>query len=238
MTKPFSITLCFLLPLCIQCSSSFGCNSHATIFRQLEREGFHVDANLLIELVIDLETSSKWENCSLLLIEKISNYFYVNPDQLLELSRSELLYACTKDKVNIESPQYLSEEHTLYIYSQFQKSQNLIFTHLRFPLHLRYQKPKVNGGYSLAELASPILLIQCPKIECINLSKHKAPCHMCGKDLCSWSEFPYKTNNINFTMPVPVGDLNHLWFIYPLTYSLTFGSCFYVVLAIIVSSSK
>lgn len=213
--------------------SDIGCNTHATILRQFEREGFHIDIHSLIELVVDVETAPIWGNCTLILRENIPDSFYVDPDQLLELSRSGILRACTPDKVNIESPQHLSKGHILYVYGGFQRSQNLIYSHLKFPLHLRYQEPKIGGGYSSAVLKSPHLFIKCKdSINCKNLVKSKAPCYFCGKSNCSWTRFPYKTNAHNFTLSVPVGDLNHLPFVTIVTYLLTYGGGFYVLSAL------
>lgn len=210
--------------------TDIGCNTHATILRQLEREGFHIDIHSLVELVVDIEKASQWENCSLVLRESIPDSFYVDPDQLFELKRTGILQACTTDTVNIETPQHLSKSHTVYVYGRFQRSQNLIYSHLKFPLHLRYQEPKIGGGYSTAVLKSPHLMIRCKdSIGCKNIVKSKAPCFFCNHSNCSWMRFPYKTNSHNFTVSVPVGDLNHLPFVTVVTYLLTYGGGFYVL---------
>lgn len=237
MIQFFSLLSTFVM-LTWAYKSDIGCRTHATILRQLEREGFHIDIHSLIELVVDVETASKWENCSLVLRENISSSFYVNPDQLSELNRSGVSEACTLDEVNIEAPQHLSKGHTVYVYGQLQRSQNLVFAHLNFPLHLRYHQPKANGGYSLAELNSPVLLINCPNVDCKNLVKSKAPCLLCGNQICTWTRLPFKTNDHNRTLPVPVGNLNHLWLVRPMTYILTFGGCLYVAFALLIASKE
>lgn len=232
MRKCFAY-LVFLMLILYPVSTDIGCNTHATILRQLEREGFHIDIHSLIELVVDIEKASLWENCTLVLRESIPDSFYVDPDQLLELKRSGIVQACTLDSVNIETPQHLSKGHVVYVYGRFQRSQNLIYSHLKFPLHLRYQEPKVGGGYSPAILKSPYLLIRCKdSIGCKNIVKSKAPCFLCSHNNCSWMRFPYKTNAHNFTLPVPVGNLNHLPFVAVITYILTYGGGFYILSAL------
>lgn len=223
-----------IISIAYSCISDIGCNTHATLLRQVEREGFHLDIHSLVELVVDVETAPVWENCSLVLREKIPDSFYVNPDQLLDLSRSGQLYACTPDIVDVETPQHLSNGHTAYLYGSFERSENLIYSHLKLPLHLRYQKPRHGGGYSTAAMKSPTLLIRCKSdVVCDDLPKSKASCFLCSKKMCDWMRIPYKTNVQNFTVSVPVGNLSHLPFVTFITYLLTFGGCFYVLLAVV-----
>lgn len=232
----FIIYLFLLLNFSLSICTDIGCKTKATMFREIEREGFHITVHSLIELVVDVESAWKWEKCSILLRENISNSFYANPDQLMELNRSRIIQACTPDKINIETPRHLSTGHLVYIYGEMKRSQNLIFVNLNFPLHLRYHEPKVNGGYSMAELKPPVLLLNCPNVDCKNLFKSKAPCSLCGNEMCSWMRIPFNTNKQNITLPVPVGNLNHLWIIKFLTYFLTFSGSIYIILSVILTN--
>lgn len=235
--KDFLIKIYFLTSLCRYCSSDFSCNTHATVFRHIWRDGFHVDISYTIELLVEVEDAARWENCTFALREYISDSFYVNPDQLSNLHRSGLLNACTLDKIDTEAPQHLSKRLTVYVYGHFQKSQNLIHSTLKMPLHLRYHLPRHGGGYSVAEIKAPTLLVQCEDIvECRHLMKTKAPCFYCSQEICNWMRIPYQINIQNFTMPVPVGDLNHLNIVTVITYLLTFGGCIYVVLSLLDNS--
>lgn len=51
------------------------------------------------------------------------------------------LLACASEQIDVEKPEYLSEEINVYIYAAINSS-----IMLNLPIHLRYHSAKVDGG--------------------------------------------------------------------------------------------
>lgn len=206
------------------------CQFHVTVFRQLHREGFHLELLSSVEIVVGSENCPAWDTCTLALVESISSSFFVKPS---ELSRAPVS-GCSLNVFNVEDPQNKSHPGVVYLYTPLQVSLNLVHSQVVFPLHLRYHAPQLGGGYALATLLRPKLLLQCEQLfEVRSSSLVQAPCPVCSESNCNWIELPYKTNAENFTVPVPVGDGEHLTLVTVVTYLLAFGGCLYLSLAVL-----
>lgn len=73
----------------------------------------------------------------------------------------------TDDLIDIEKPEHLSKQHTIYVYSMFiaEESSTLdgvLSSHVTIPVHLRYHKPNTDGTLvRVAYLGPPTPYIHC-----------------------------------------------------------------------------
>ncbi|XP_034241345.1 uncharacterized protein LOC117645346 [Thrips palmi] len=215
------------------------CGLHATIVRQVEREGFHRDLGSLVELVA--QNPLEWQNCTVALQETIPSGLYVNQDQLLDLERQGILTACPETFVDVEAAQWQSESFNVLVYSSLQTALNLLYAHIRMPIHLRYHAPTETGGYAGVYIPPPKLFIRCSnEITCGNKDSYfSAPCDGCTGSSCSWLPLQFNTNTPQqgLRVMVPVGNKSLLPVVNAVTFLVTGGGCLYI-LSILVSTWK
>jgi len=206
------------------------CQFHATVLRQLQRNGLHLELHSSIELVIGSASCPAWENCTLLVAEYLSSSFYIKKNELSKYP----IFGCTVDEFNIESPQQKSQDGVVYLYSPLNVNLNLVHANIKLPFHLRYHSPRSGGGHIITTLHRPRLLLQCnEQLDSSQNRKVSAPCPVCSDHNCSWTDVPYKTNAESLSVPVPVGDTNHIALISWVTYVLAFGGSAFLAIAII-----
>lgn len=242
---PWGFAILCLLPVLhnvVGSRSSFeeqssSCGLHATIVRQVEREGFHRELGSLIELVA--QNPLEWQNCTIALQETIPSGLYVNQDQLMDLERQGTLTACPETFVDVEASQWHSEAFTVLVYSALQTAHNLLYAHLRMPIHLRYHAPTESGGYAAVFVPPPKLMIRCSnEITCGRKDSYfSAPCDGCSGPQCSWLQLPFSTNTPKdgLRVMVPVGNKSLLSIVNAVTFLVTGGGCLYI-LSILVST--
>ncbi|KAE8738335.1 hypothetical protein FOCC_FOCC016188 [Frankliniella occidentalis] len=215
------------------------CGLHATIVRQVEREGFHRDLGSLVELVA--QNPLEWQNCTIALQETIPSGLYVNQDQLMDLERQGTLTACPETFVDVEAAQWQSESFGVLVYSSLETAHNLLYAHIRMPIHLRYHAPTDNGGYAGVYIPPPKLLIRCSnEITCGNKENYfTGSCDGCTGSHCSWLQIPFGTNTPKegLRVMVPVGNKSLLPIVNAFTFLVTGGGCLYI-LSILVSTWK
>lgn len=182
------------------------------------------DLGSLVELVA--HNQLEWQNCTVSLQETIPSGLYVNQDQLMDLERQGIvswylffaaecsswppwanvicliyfqLTACPETFVDVEASQWQSESFTVFVYSSLRTAHNLLYAHIRMPIHLRYHAPTDTGGYAGVYIPPPKLFIRCSnEITCGHRDNYiSAPCNGCTGALCSWLELPFGTVSLN-----------------------------------------
>lgn len=220
---------CVLLLSAVVFSANGICQFHTTVFRQLRKDGFHLELSSSVEIVTGSDECPTWEDCTIALAEPVGSSFFIKPN---EISRGSVA-GCSLQRFNVEDPQNKSTQGIVYLYSPLQVSLNLAHAELFLPLHLRYHSPTPGGGYVLTLLKQPEVLLQCRTALKTKQAKIvRRPCPICSETDCDWIQLPYKTNTANFTVPVPVGDTNYLTLVAFVTYLLAIGGCCYISLTI------
>ncbi|KAF2892880.1 hypothetical protein ILUMI_13297 [Ignelater luminosus] len=194
-------------------------NLKFSISQNVENEGFHREINWLIEsLDLDNEDWSNLNNslCKVSLQLHLPSGIFVSPDQISELIRQGQISAYIDGHVNVETPAHESEGHTVYVYIA---SNNLEKVVVQLPIHLRYQRAVISGGFGKVNLPRPSLLVYCPQVGpqiCGEFPKLHAPCDVSGNH-CVWQNVTYQALFDEVQLFVPIGDLDD----YPLVSIVT-----------------
>ncbi|KAK5641843.1 hypothetical protein RI129_010390 [Pyrocoelia pectoralis] len=183
-------------------------NLQVSISQKVENEGFHREINWLIE---SLELSDEqWthSNCEIGLHLDVPPEMFVNPDEISELNRTGQISAYIDGYVNVESPAYESNEHKLYIFLRDRDIRKIL---VRLPVHLRYQRAVIAGGFGKINLSKPSLVARCPiagRSLCGENEKMTAPCDSTGVFKCDWENVTYQALFDEVQLFVPIGDLD------------------------------
>lgn len=200
----------------------------ALITQTIENEGFHRDIKYLIEFSSNNVNILFSAHCKVALRQDIPLGLFVNPDQIADLVRVKKLLAYIDGNVNVETPMHHSEQHSTYIYSINDTFSRIS---LELPIHLRYQRAQITGGFGKVELPKPSLLVHCPEgaILCGSSQKVEAPCDYTGAKSCMWSNVSYKAITNDIEMMVPVGDLDHYPIVSIVTFLVACAGCIYIL---------
>lgn len=183
-------------------------NLQVSISQKVENEGFHREINWLIES-LDLN-HEEWShsNCQIALRLNIPSEMFVNPDEIGELNRTGQISAYIEGYVNVETPAHESNEHRLYV---FLRGHDIRKISVRVPIHLRYQRAVIAGGFGKINLSRPSLVARCPIAGhrlCGKKQNVVAPCDSAGIYKCDWENVTYQALFDDVQLFVPIGDLD------------------------------
>ncbi|XP_019869419.1 phosphatidylinositol-glycan biosynthesis class X protein [Aethina tumida] len=179
------------------------------ITQKISNEGFHREINWLIE--ISEPPVEEWvkSSCNVALRLDVPNGMYVNPDEAFNLNETEYFSIRVIGKVDVEVPSHEGKEHKVMIYLN---NSFINRVQINLPIHLRYQRSQITGGYGKVYLQKPSLLVWCPdslnKI-CQKGLKVDAPCYHFGSKRCVWKNITYDALFEDADLFVPIGDLDH-----------------------------
>ncbi|KAK4873789.1 hypothetical protein RN001_013149 [Aquatica leii] len=183
-------------------------NLQLSVSQKVENEGFHRNINWLIESTNFDNENWRTSNCEIALQLDVPPEMFVNPDEILNLNRTGQISAYIDGSINVEAPAHESTEHKVYIYL---KSNSIGKVSVELPVHLRYQRAVIGGGFGKINLSKPSLLVLCPiagRELCGDYSKVTAPCDSTGQHLCVWQNVTYQALFDDVQLFVPVGDLD------------------------------
>lgn len=226
LTK-LNILLLSLLGLVSGTNNSNCTTVEVSITQRIDGEGFHRSIDWLIEATTPSTIDWLASKCQLVLRVEVPLGMFVNPDQLIEIKSLKWLL---DGVVDVEAPAHESQSHLVYIYldsSQFERAT------VALPVHMRYQRAQITGGYGKVPFSKPSLLIWCPKgLEsiCGRGLKVEAPCnHLSLDNICIWRNFTYEAHFDDVDLFVPVGDLDHYPLVSIVTLLLGCAGCIYVL---------
>lgn len=198
------------------------------ITQNVENEGFHRDIKYLIEFSNENTNILLSSGCKVALKQDVPRGLFVNPDQIADLIRIRKISAHIDGKINVESPMHLSEPHAIIIYSTNDTFSRI---QLQLPIHLRYQRAQISGGFGKVELPKPSLLVHCPEgsILCGRSQKFQAPCSHAEVNTCMWSNISFKAITNDIETLVPVGDLDHYPIVSIVTFLVACAGCIYIL---------
>ncbi|KAF5270266.1 hypothetical protein FQA39_LY18882 [Lamprigera yunnana] len=176
--------------------------------QKVENEGFHRDINWLIESLTVGNEEWKNSNCKVSLLLDVPPEMYVNPDELFDLNRTGQISAYVEGDVNVETPAHESKEHKVYV---FLKDYNIEKASVQLPVHLRYQRAAIAGGFGKVNLIKPTILVLCPiagRELCGEHQKIVAPCDDASQHMCVWNNITYQALFDDVQLFVPIGDLD------------------------------
>ncbi|MEE6500805.1 hypothetical protein FKM82_003936 [Ascaphus truei] len=140
---------------------------------------------------------------------------------VLELRETNMRVACflchvlqvlLLESVDVEAPEYLSQEHAALVYAKPDPACTHCFIST-VPVHARYHRPSAEIRETSFTLRNPQLLIHCskdfPPSGCPQLSVVEAPCASEAGTACQWLDVPYIPVPKTLTAQVPVGITQH-----------------------------
>ncbi|XP_072388081.1 phosphatidylinositol-glycan biosynthesis class X protein [Diabrotica undecimpunctata] len=231
MSKIWVFTFLFilLLPNKVKCNRPECIKLKTAITQNIENNGFHRDIWWLVETSEPSTESWLKTECNLALRLDVSRDMFVNPDEIAELNRTGELQASIDGKVNVEIPAHEADEHILYVFLNSSLIKKLMLT---IPIHLRYQRSQITGGFGKVNLRKPSLLMWCPnnfKSVCNDGLKVEAPCDEKSQASCVWKNISYLAHFEDAELFVPVGDLDHYPLVSILTLLLGCAGCIYIL---------
>lgn len=200
-----------------------------SITQKIEQEGFHRDIWWLLETADVSKETWIQSKCNLALKLEISNSMFVNPDELAELNRMGELRGYIEGKIDVEAPAHEATHHTVYMFLNNSEIDRMTIT---LPIHLRYQRGQITGGYGKAPLRKPSLLVWCPdslNIICGKGLKVEAPCDEKANSVCIWKNLTYYAHFDDLELFVPVGDLDDYPLVSIVTLLLGCAGCIYIL---------
>ncbi|CAH1957540.1 unnamed protein product [Acanthoscelides obtectus] len=204
-------------------------NLDISIIQKVEHEGFRREIKWLIETASP--TNEVWQesNCKLCLKLDVSNGMFVNPDEIAELNRTQKLQIFLDGNVDIEAPAHEASEHSVYF---FLNGLDIARLSVKLPVHLRYQRGQITGGYGKVPLRKPSLLVWCPKhlvTVCGRGLKVEAPCDVAYSQVCVWKNHTYQALFDDVELFVPVGDLDDYPLVSIVSLLLGCAGCVYIL---------
>ncbi|KAJ8923286.1 hypothetical protein NQ315_001843 [Exocentrus adspersus] len=200
-----------------------------SITQKVEHEGFHREIRWLIETTSPPSDIWVASACKLSLQLKVSPGIYVYPDEVAELNRTRKLLLHIDGHVDVEAPAHEATEHTVYIYLN---NSNIGRISIVLPMHLRYQRGQITGGYGKVPLRKPSLLSWCPDSLdriCGKGVKVEAPCDETATRVCVWKNLTYQAHFDEVELFVPVGDLDDYPLVSIVTLLLGCAGCIYIL---------
>ncbi|MEE6500800.1 hypothetical protein FKM82_003936 [Ascaphus truei] len=177
--------------------------------REILNTGFHR------ELVTRLDVQGFAEqvnSCSIVFKENVPSGLFLDPYQLSSLRKHNLTEVLLLESVDVEAPEYLSQEHAALVYAKPDPACTHCFIST-VPVHARYHRPSAEIRETSFTLRNPQLLIHCskdfPPSGCPQLSVVEAPCASEAGTACQWLDVPYIPVPKTLTAQVPVGITQH-----------------------------
>ncbi|XP_060521756.1 uncharacterized protein LOC132699196 [Cylas formicarius] len=221
---------CFAFVLAFLCFNNALANKDClkldfSVTQDIQGYGFHRVAKWLIEASLNKEQWVK-SLCEIIFHLNLPPPLFVNPDEVADLKRLNKLDVVIDGAVDIEVPAHKATEHNVYVFFNNSQIEKLP---LSLPIHLRYQRAQITGGFAKVSFPKPSLLTWCPK------SQHK----ICGKEVKApvlhmtstkiWYNISYKALFDDIELYVPVGDLDHYPIVAISTLLLGCAGCIYIL---------
>ncbi|CAH1154732.1 unnamed protein product [Phaedon cochleariae] len=200
-----------------------------SITQKVEHEGFHRNILWLIESTHTPEQKWFQSDCKFSIKQDIPNGMFVNPDEIADLNRTGELISYIDGIVDVEAPAHESQEHIIYV---FLNQSDIERASITLPVHMRYQRSQITGGYGKVLLRKPSLLMLCSessKRACVRGLKVEAPCDETAHKVCIWKNFSYQALFDEVELYVPVGDLDDYPLVSIVTLLLGCTGCIYIL---------
>lgn len=200
----------------------------ASLSQKVENEGFHRKIRWLLEVTHPKNEDLKNNKCSFVLHLEVPSGAFVNPDQLASLNRKHILYSFLNDSVDVELAEHEAGKHNVFAFLQVENFERVT---LELPIHLRYQRAQIGGGFGKVILPKPSLLVRCSqKIRKLcQQNNFLGPCDYKAATPCRWKNITYTPLFENAELLVPLGNLDD----YPIVsiVSLLIGcvGCIYIL---------
>ncbi|KAM9034443.1 phosphatidylinositol-glycan biosynthesis class X protein [Sarcophilus harrisii] len=196
--------------------------SEIILIQEIGKDGFHRDLLTRVKLGTNVENS---QTCNVLIKYHLPSGLYVDPYELASLQEHNVTEAMIiQDSVDLEAPDYLSEELDVFVYAKSDSQCSECFRTI-LPVHCRYHQPKEKEEKTFVVVKNPELLVSCyndfPSLNCWKESDMEAPCSVRNKHICQWSKVKYKSVNQNVTLQVPVGLREHCLLVCAMTLLVT-----------------
>ncbi|XP_014668413.1 PREDICTED: phosphatidylinositol-glycan biosynthesis class X protein-like [Priapulus caudatus] len=197
--------------------------------RYLNKAGFHRD----LQTKVSVRGIDGKQQCRLLLIETIPSGVYVDLYQVAAMQTQGGPEVYSSQTIDVEAPEYLSTQHTLHVFANFNSSYTGELTaDVTLPIHGRYHRADTLQFIEVV-IKHPQLLIYCAKfgsLGCTGNNVVKAPCDSTSKSTCNWLPVLYKANKRNLSMFVPVGQVQHRTMVAVVTVCVTSMGCLLVLM--------
>ncbi|XP_036600953.1 phosphatidylinositol-glycan biosynthesis class X protein [Trichosurus vulpecula] len=196
--------------------------SEIILIQEIVKDGFHRDLLIRVKLGGDIQNS---QTCNVLIKYHLPKGLYVDPYELASLQEHNVTEAMIiQDTVDLEAPDYLSEEFDVFVYAKSDSQCSECFRMI-LPVHCRYHQTEEKEERAFVVVKNPELLVSCyndfPSLNCWKQSDLEAPCSMRNKHICQWSNVKYKSVNKDVILQVPVGQRVHWLFVCVITLLVT-----------------
>ncbi|XP_020841709.1 GPI alpha-1,4-mannosyltransferase I, stabilizing subunit isoform X1 [Phascolarctos cinereus] len=196
--------------------------SEIILIQEIVKDGFHRDLLIRVKLGTNIENS---QTCNVLIKYHLPMGLYVDPYELASLQEHNVTEAMIiQDTVDLEAPDYLSEEFDVLLYAKSDSQCSECFRTI-LPIHCRYHQPEEKEERAFVVVKNPELFVSCyndfPSLNCWKQSEMEAPCSMRNKHICQWSNMKYKSVNQNVMLQVPVGLRVHCHLVCVMTLFIT-----------------
>jgi hypothetical protein len=146
-----------------------------TMKRSLNKTGFHRELVTQIRLSNVKELVADPSECSIVLVETLSEDYYIDRDEVEGLERFEgdNHFDFFTNGIDIERPAYTSTQHVVVVTSrnQIRADPDATYT-INFPIHLRYQMPSLTGDTHRRTFINPPLVY----LKCNNTQQSSGDC--------------------------------------------------------------
>jgi hypothetical protein len=135
-----------------------------TMKRSLHKSGFHRELATQIRLSNVKELTPDISKCSLVLVETLSEDYYIDRDEVEGLERFEgnNHFDFFTNGIDIERPAYTSTQHVVVVTSNNKISDPEATYAINFPIHLRYQMPSLSGEtHRETYINKPLVYLKC-----------------------------------------------------------------------------
>jgi hypothetical protein len=146
-----------------------------TMKRSFNKTGFHRELVTQIRLSNVKDLVADPSKCSIVLVETLSEDYYIDRDEVEGLERFEgnNHFDFFTNGIDIERPAYTSTQHVVVVTSrnQIRSDPDATYT-INFPIHLRYQMPSLTGDTHRRTFINPPLVY----LECNNTQQSSGDC--------------------------------------------------------------
>lgn len=229
--------------------------------RSVGKSGFHRELSTSIKFLkselFDAE-DTEGISCGLLFTEVIPSGAYVDPYQIASLKLFGGPDAVVKDKVDIEKPEYLSQPHTVEIFTKLHNDQEFWHSNYTLPIHLRYHATSDVEEFATVTFNTPEVAARCwntatgqPHGSVNSGTRQKSAfCSSDSQQLCEWTVLetavecedhfivagdlkstPCQQDSIS--VRVPVGRSSDYNLVTSITLLFTVGGCLFLAFYVI-----
>lgn len=201
-----------------------------SVTQKIENEGFHRELKWIVEISSNIIEKMNEAECKINMRLDLPYGMFVNPDEIADLNRNKKICGLIEGEVNIEAPLHEATEHKINIFIGVENVTEKISVDL--PVHLRYQRAQITGGFGKVQLNKPWLLVNCTKKTriCGDAQKIPAPCSLVEHNkTCLWKNMTYQALFENVEVFVPIGDLDDYPLVSIVSLLLGCSGCVYIL---------